>query len=355
MIDYKQCEISALECSNRKEFKSNYPKEYQYSIYHEFYDDISSHFKRLVTKKNSLTFNICQQEALKYKSRTNLLKNKSEIYTRAYNKGWLDDICKHMKRTNGHKIKWTYEKCRECALKCINKTEFINNYRSAYLKCLKNDWLKDLCSHMQIVGNRFSRLVYLCYFINNSVYVGLTYNFEKRKNQHLNSSKSVIYKYCKKTKLKPIFISLTNYISVKQAQKLEESWLNIFKIHDFTILNSNKTGGIGASNLIWTYENCKECALKCKSKNEIKLKYNGAYSSMFKHNWYKELTSHLNDTNKKPNGYWTFERCKEEALKYKVKKDFEKGCVSAYNKCVKNKWLDITCSHMIPYYKYYSI
>jgi len=49
---------------------------------------------------------------------------------------------------------------------------------------------------------------------------------------------------------------------------------------------------------------------------------------------------------KKPNGYWTKERCQEESLKYKTKKDFQNGNVSAYNKSRKENWLEV-CSHMI--------
>jgi hypothetical protein len=48
----------------------------------------------------------------------------------------------------------------------------------------------------------------------------------------------------------------------------------------------------------------------------------------------------------KPNGYWTYEKCQEEALKYNNKIDFQKYSSSAYNICYKNKWLIELCSHM---------
>lgn len=43
---------------------------------------------------------------------------------------------------------------------------------------------------------------------------------------------------------------------------------------------------------------------------------------------------------------WTFESCKEEALKYNHRKDFAKKSMTAYNKARKNKWLYQICSHM---------
>jgi hypothetical protein len=49
---------------------------------------------------------------------------------------------------------------------------------------------------------------------------------------------------------------------------------------------------------------------------------------------------------KKPNGYWTKERCHEEALKYNRRVDFHKESKSAYSKAFKSGWLDDICSHM---------
>jgi hypothetical protein len=42
----------------------------------------------------------------------------------------------------------------------------------------------------------------------------------------------------------------------------------------------------------------------------------------------------------KSKGYWTYERCKEGALKFKTKTDFHKGSGSAYSVCLKNGWMD---------------
>lgn len=44
--------------------------------------------------------------------------------------------------------------------------------------------------------------------------------------------------------------------------------------------------------------------------------------------------------NKKPFGYWTRERCFEEAKKYEYKSDFRTKSKTAYNKALKNKWLN---------------
>ena len=43
---------------------------------------------------------------------------------------------------------------------------------------------------------------------------------------------------------------------------------------------------------------------------------------------------------KKPNNYWDYDCCYQEALKYKSRGEFAKGCQSAYNRALKNGWID---------------
>ena len=42
----------------------------------------------------------------------------------------------------------------------------------------------------------------------------------------------------------------------------------------------------------------------------------------------------------KPNGYWTKELCKQEAMKYNTIKEFYTNSKVAYTISSKNKWLD---------------
>ena len=47
----------------------------------------------------------------------------------------------------------------------------------------------------------------------------------------------------------------------------------------------------------------------------------------------------LNRKNK-PNGYWNYEHCYEEAKKYKTRTEFEKNNGSCYQVAIKNGWID---------------
>lgn len=50
--------------------------------------------------------------------------------------------------------------------------------------------------------------------------------------------------------------------------------------------------------------------------------------------------------NKNPSGYWTKERCKNEVLKYKSRKEIYKNIRAGYSVMLKNNWLDECCVHM---------
>ena len=54
-----------------------------------------------------------------------------------------------------------------------------------------------------------------------------------------------------------------------------------------------------------------------------------------------------------PNGYWTKEKCKEEALKFSLRSDFKNMSAVAYRKCIDNRWLEELTTHMFP--KRYSL
>lgn len=49
---------------------------------------------------------------------------------------------------------------------------------------------------------------------------------------------------------------------------------------------------------------------------------------------------------KKPKGYWSFERCKDSALKYNTKMEWKNGDGGAYDYAYRQKWLSKICSHM---------
>ena len=88
----------------------------------------------------------------------------------------------------------------------------------------------------------------------------------------------------------------------------------------------------------WTHDKCQNEARKYKTKQEFRKGNAGAYkyasdNGLLKtFDWFKEI--------RKPNGYWTRERCEKESRKYNSKKDFSKGCPAAHAAAERRGWLN---------------
>lgn len=94
------------------------------------------------------TFENCQKEALKYKTRTEFALKNNSAYNAVRRYGWIDKICSHMIQNRKPSGYWTKDKCHKEAKKYNYKKEFENKSKTAYTKSLRNNWLNEFCSHM---------------------------------------------------------------------------------------------------------------------------------------------------------------------------------------------------------------
>lgn len=240
---------------------------------------------------------------------------------------------------------WTKKTCTIEALKYENRSEFKKKSGGAYNSCLKNDWLHNACSHMQPIGNRFKRLIYIYEFSDNSVYIGLTFNIKTRDNKHKRDKRSAVYKHIKKTGLIPK-LTYSDYIDVNKAIDIEIEKVEYYKKNGYSVLNTAKAGSIGGNNLKWTFENCKKEALKYISRKKFYLGNNSAYNSARKNNWLNDVCYHMNTKKVNKKGYWTKEKCADEVLKYKSKIELYKNSPGAYMYLLRNGLLNDVCINM---------
>lgn len=105
---------------------------------------------------------------------------------------------------------------------------------------------KQAYEHMDVLGNRRYRMIYAYEFPDHSVYVGLTFDYNKRDKEHKIQPGSAVKKYMKRTGLTPVHKSLTGYVPVKDAQRLEGEYVEKYHSNGWKILNIAKTGGAGA-------------------------------------------------------------------------------------------------------------
>lgn len=98
-------------------------------------------------------------------------------------------------------------------------------------------------------------------------------------------------------------------------------------------------------NGYWTLERCLEEALKYKTRKEWEKKNASSYTIARKKGWLDQSCSHMREVKKAPN-HWTLERCQEEALKYTTRYEWTSEHTASYSRAHKNGWLDQCCSHM---------
>lgn len=338
------CQKVALKCKTRSEFQRKYGSAYTIAVRNDWLVEICSHMTYLKTPDGSWTKEACQEVALKCKTRSEFIRKYSGAYDAARNKGFLGDICSHM--TSIFQPDWTKDNCRKEALKYFTKDEFRIGNSSAYLAAHRRGWIDEICSHMKRAGNRFHKIIYAYEFPDKAVYIGLTFNINNRQLHRDRDDRDAVTKYIKKSKLNPIIKLLTDYISVDEAIKAESRYIKKYELQGWKILNKAKAGAIGGNIIKWTFESCKLEALKYKSRKEFKEKNSRAFSTVYKNHWHDEICSHMAYL-KTPDGSWNKEACCKEALKYISRKDFALGSPGAYQAARKNQWRDEICSHMV--------
>ena len=291
------------------------------------------------------TLELCQQEALKYERRVDFLKSCGQAYRIAHKKGWLNDICSHMIEVRKPNRYWSKENCLIEALKHNTKKDFQKSSPSVYVVASRNGWIGDICAHMVPLGHLHQRYLYKISFPDSCIYIGLSWNPKTRFTQHL--VKGTVYKHIMKTNIKPTFelVSDTPY-SPEEASELEHLIVEEYKKSGSCILNKNKAGGLGGDRVKWTFEEVKKEALKFNSKKEFLKNNMGAYSAAEKKKWLTAVCEHM-VVIKRPNNYWTKEKCQEEALKFSSRAQFAKESENIYKTSSRKGWLNEVCSHMI--------
>ena len=237
---------------------------------------------------NYWTKDKCRLVALKYSNRNSFRNTDASAYRTAIAKKWLDEICSHMKYINKY---WNYNTCQKEALKYNNRTEFQLKSHGAYDYAHKNKILDDICKHMIKIGSKEFRCVYVFEFDDNFAYIGLTYNILKREHEH--NRKGPVYKHIEKSKNKYKLIQLTDYIKKEDAQRIEENKMIEYENNGWNLLNTMKDSTLGGSEIYWTYDKCKEESLKYNHKTDFRKGSGGAFSSATRNGWYSDICSHM--------------------------------------------------------------
>lgn len=341
---YDICKEEALKYQYRNDFQKNSLGAYDAARRNGWLDEICSHMTILYHKYSKEE---CIIEALKYGNKNAFKKGSRNHYIFALNHGWLEECCTHMTRPDVWNKKYnTLDSCLKEALKFKSRSDFSKHCPGAYQAAMYNGWLDECCAHMERVGNLKRRCIYVWEFIINDTkyaYIGLTCNHRRRENEHKGRGNgkfddSQVLKFIKNNGLNPDDYSpkyLTEYLPENEASIMEGFWEQKYQDNGWTILNVAKTGGLGGSIPKWTFETCKEEALKYDTITDFRKYSRVAYCQACRYGWIREIAELKNW---KVRNKWTKQSCIEEAKKYSTYTDFMHNSYNAYQSARYNNW-----------------
>lgn len=231
-----------------------------------------------------------REEALKFKTRTEFQKKSHRAYKAAYEHDWLDLICQHMpKRAPQPFSKWTFEKIHELALTCKYRSEFKQKNQSAYNSARNQGILEQVCSHMTARGNMYTKALYVYEFSDHSVYVGLTYDYDRRHAEHLRNSEF----FKEKANLTYEYKRLNNWCGIDEIKIEEQKLINKYRDEGWTILNQAKAGSVGSGIKKWNKDTISAEAKKYNRRVDFMKGSGGAYNAAAKLDILEEVCHHM--------------------------------------------------------------
>lgn len=345
----ENCKIEISKHTTLKSFRLANNKGY-FTILRNGWAELLEPLQR---KSKEISYEYCLLVSLSCSYPFEVVNLDSSVYYKVKRNSWENEMWSHFKKPENKRLIWTIEMCKEAALQCQSRSEFENRFPAAYDRALRHYGIIDeICAHMEPKGNRAARYIYAIEFVDNSVYVGLTYHLKTRLRQHFISTSSNKLIENRKRKNTPFeIINFPELLPVEEAQAAEKTLIEKYRNKGWTILNIAKTGkgsgavGIGIKKL--TSEYIKKLAFECKSAKEFRTKYPSAYAAASKLKILDEVQSHFTLKKGKPKNYWNNkDNCVNEAKKYKNRSELKLKNGTAYRKIIENGWSADSFSHM---------
>jgi hypothetical protein len=240
-------------------------------------------------------------------------------------------------------VKWSYELLKEEALKYKTIKEFILNSPNGYAACIRRKIIKELTAHMEPLGHRFSRLVYVYEFPDKHAYVGLTYNKDKRHGEHMRDGRGPVCKHIKSTGNIPVYKMVSDwYIPKSDAQNLERETYRKYLDDGWVMLNSAQCGALGGNEFKYSDDYLRATALKYKNRSELKKNDFNIYKLII----FRKLYSFLDHMEWNGNTTYNLDEVIEECRKYETRMELRKKNRVIYFWVCVNDHKEICFSHM---------
>ena len=345
--NYETCFDEAQKYSSKPEFRQNsitayciardkgWLSEYTWLKEHKIY----SYEECLIKAKEFEYYNDFRFKAHPY-------------YMVARKRDWLHEYTWLIKEpVEPYNKKWKYDTCYAEAKKYKTRSAFNKGCNGAYDVARRNGWLVDYTWMPDLTESDAKVDSVYCYLFEeqNAAYVGRTLMYRQhiRDLEHGNYENDAVYRFAHKHSCDiPKMIIIEENLTIQQGREREDYWRKYYELKGYFMLNKAvtgiKSGSIGSlASGKWTFEKAYKIAQAFQTVNDMCEEFEYLYKIskvrgwLEKFDWFRGKEIKIEKQMK-----WTENVCREEALKYKSRKDFRKYCKGAYDKAKECGWLE---------------
>ena len=317
----------SLKYEYLRDFRTKSGTAYAVALKYNLFEDKITHLKEYVAPRKFWTDEKIIEESLKYKTRKDFRKYSNSAYQASKKYGLLGTVITHLGKNNKRRVNgsMTFDKLMSIAKRYKTRKSFCEDHSDLMSWAKGNGYWNEITEHMDYVGDQYKRGVYVFEFSDNSCYVGLTGDFDRRLHEHISGfGKTSVFKHISENNVTYNFKIMSDYITSKNSQKLEGKLIKKYKKEGWNILNSAKAGGLGYGEKKWTREKVIEESKKYNRSIDFKKGSYSAYVCAQRHGWLNECTKNFNNLEK-----WSKEKIFKIASTYKTYSDFIKNEIKA--------------------------
>lgn len=330
-----------------KELRTKDPNTYSVLQKRGLIKKLCGHLKRAVREYLS------DDELAEIASRYDVLQEFREADPIAYQlvrkRGLADKLLKHMKR--GHREDLSDEDLAAIASRYDSLSEFRKNDPNAYSIICTRGLLDKLCGRMKRLVSKYRTDEELAEIASH--YDILKEFRENEPSVHAAiKERGLFSELCGNMKRQDGTLRVSDEELAERASRYDV--LKDFANNDKSAYRLIKERGLfqklcGRMKRLQrdlTDELIAEIAKGFHSRKEFMKADSSAYSTACKRGIIDKVCGHMERLTT-PAGYWTKELCRERAVDYNSRSEFEIACSAAYTAAYKAGWLDDICSHMV--------
>lgn len=335
-IPLEELHQEALKYKTRKAFLKGSPKYYRYASRHKLLPLITGHMPKMAKSDDMIKdwpYERFHEVALQCKSLAEFSREHKRAYEVARQKGFLQKLKTTMREqgvwTNPLYI--TEEICEKEALKYKSRKEFAKKASGIYEHAQKAGIMDRICAHMEKQGNLYWRQLYLIEFPNKVAYIGLAANPKDRLRGHL-SGKSPVRDYKETTGEELTMTIISGFTEQKAAAAKEKELIAEYKDKGYRLLNRSKGGEMGYSQNPITNEELIQIGCQYKSRGEFQRKNKKMYQLALTRGILDKACTHMPKNLKK---IYTEEKLQEVLAGVESLRELEDKDRTAYDLIIK--------------------